>query len=523
MTTALANSTTTGILPANTYLRVLGNSIVTITRNGAFVASQSTARDNYIGPYPVDSDYSVVAGDASIDIKLTGEEGPTEALVPAHLRTVNNNTVLVGADGSEILFSSDFAKRDGFTIDAVVWDSWRSGKGTYTVSASGAGTATFKADALFPRQSDYVTEGLAASYVQQTHSSIPYQLPQLSADDVLLVPVKLTAYTTQAVPNYPAAVTVNVFVSSDGFSTKSATMTGYLHPIKFGEWGIAVIPCSTFSSANGQLVTDKFNWTGVRLTNAGSDGSTPMTATVAGIYKQRNRRPKLIIEFDDAWAGVYTYAFPAMQALGIPGTICVIAGTVGTAGYCTDAQLREMKAAGWNMIVHGFYNHSDLVNEAGVLADVLVNQAYVRSLGDDGFDYVLPQGVLETYTNAALATAGIKTSRTTKAIATAPEPDVAMISSPMLLLARPITNAAGVSSLLDFIDNAILQQSTAIIYGHDIKVTVIDANQDISVANWNSLIAEIGARVSSQNFARQGAIDAITMREWRSIVSFDQS
>lgn len=102
MTTAAANSTTTGTLPANTYLRVLGDSIVTITRDGLFVASQSTARDNFVGPYPLDSNYSVVAGGAAIDIKVTGVEGPTEARVPAKLSTdANGNTVLVGADGDE--------------------------------------------------------------------------------------------------------------------------------------------------------------------------------------------------------------------------------------------------------------------------------------------------------------------------------------------------------------------------------------------------------------------------------------
>jgi hypothetical protein len=107
MTAAVANSTTTGTLPANTTLRVLGDSIVTITRDGAFVASQSTARDNFVGPYPVDSSYSVVAGGAAIDISLKDDSGTGEALVPAMLTTdANGNTVLVWPDGTEVPLSS---------------------------------------------------------------------------------------------------------------------------------------------------------------------------------------------------------------------------------------------------------------------------------------------------------------------------------------------------------------------------------------------------------------------------------
>lgn len=104
MTTAAANSTTTGTLPANTLLRVLGASIVTITRNGAVVATQSTERDNFVGPYPTDTSYSVVAGGAAVDISVKDGGGVSEALVPAKLSTdANNNTVLVDAVGNVII------------------------------------------------------------------------------------------------------------------------------------------------------------------------------------------------------------------------------------------------------------------------------------------------------------------------------------------------------------------------------------------------------------------------------------
>lgn len=134
MTTAAANSTTTGTLPANTLLRVLGDSIVTMTRDGAFVAKQSTARDNFVGPYPTDTTYSVVAGGAAINIDVMDEDGESEALVPAYLRTVNGNTVLAGAGGVNrqlaqgprtVLFGDSMTDfwEEGLPITAASFDS----------------------------------------------------------------------------------------------------------------------------------------------------------------------------------------------------------------------------------------------------------------------------------------------------------------------------------------------------------------------------------------------------------------
>lgn len=101
MTTAAANSTTGGTLPANLLLRVLGDSIVTISRAGAAIATQSTARDNFVGPYPDETAYSVVAGGGAVDIALVNSERAlvVDTEVPVMSKTVNGATVLVGADG----------------------------------------------------------------------------------------------------------------------------------------------------------------------------------------------------------------------------------------------------------------------------------------------------------------------------------------------------------------------------------------------------------------------------------------
>jgi len=58
------------------------------------------------------------------------------------------------------------------------------------------------------------------------------------------------------------------------------------------------------------------------------------------------------IQFDDAYASVYSTVFPLMQARGLKGTAYVPQSAVGTAGKMTEANLLEMYAAGWDIANH---------------------------------------------------------------------------------------------------------------------------------------------------------------------------
>lgn len=60
----------------------------------------------------------------------------------------------------------------------------------------------------------------------------------------------------------------------------------------------------------------------------------------------------LYIQFDDNAAGVYTLAYPYMDAAGIKGTIYAVSDWIGQAGRMTSAQLQEVYAAGWDIGNH---------------------------------------------------------------------------------------------------------------------------------------------------------------------------
>ncbi|GEM49959.1 polysaccharide deacetylase family protein [Deinococcus cellulosilyticus] len=60
----------------------------------------------------------------------------------------------------------------------------------------------------------------------------------------------------------------------------------------------------------------------------------------------------VIVTIDDGYEDVYTQAFPALKELGIPATFFVITEKVGTEGFVTWEQLKEMQAAGWEIQSH---------------------------------------------------------------------------------------------------------------------------------------------------------------------------
>jgi len=61
-----------------------------------------------------------------------------------------------------------------------------------------------------------------------------------------------------------------------------------------------------------------------------------------------------IFTFDDGLSSVYDHAFPHLRERGIRGVSFVCGSLVGTPGYMTVDQLRELQDAGWDVCSHGY-------------------------------------------------------------------------------------------------------------------------------------------------------------------------
>lgn len=105
---------------------------------------------------------------------------------------------------------------------------------------------------------------------------------------------------------------------------------------------------------------------------------------------------------DDGYDSVYNLAAPMFESYGIPITVAVIPTKVGTAGYMTLAQLRDLVYRGHSCVAHGpLQNNTNLMDApytttSDRLADIAASVAYCKQNGlltaDGEKCYVWPEG-----------------------------------------------------------------------------------------------------------------------------------
>jgi peptidoglycan/xylan/chitin deacetylase (PgdA/CDA1 family) len=82
------------------------------------------------------------------------------------------------------------------------------------------------------------------------------------------------------------------------------------------------------------------------------NGYTTVTvSTIADVIRKGGNMPAkpVAITFDNCAIGVYTLAFPVMKSLGMVGTVYVVANMINGSWMCTDKEIKELAAAGWEI------------------------------------------------------------------------------------------------------------------------------------------------------------------------------
>lgn len=221
--------------------------------------------------------------------------------------------------------------------------------------------------------------------------------------------------------------------------------------------------------------------------------------------------PRMILEFDDAFSSIYTTAFPIMRDLGLTGTIAVIRDVVGktSAGtytspfgvtisdaytYCTEAQIREMQAAGWELVVHGYNNHANAPlngNYNLIYEDIKANQEYVKSLGGNHLSYVYPGGNVVPGVSAEVCQAlGMKSARvTSKSLDFVP----GLLGDPQPFRSRSFAISAGIglTQLQTMLTRGIRGGLSMRFYGHRIVTPITDAPNEMIPSEFTTLCQQI--------------------------------
>ena len=305
--------------------------------------------------------------------------------------------------------------------------------------------------------------------------------------------------------------TLKLAVSSDAFATKSETAT-YTHHA-YREGGLiyfAAYPNSNaFVAAGSETFSSTMNALQITATSAG--GTVGGTLRVHGVWKGHRALPTVTIQFDDGWATQYQSAFQYMAARGLVGDIGVIASRVGTAGYCTLAQLQEMYAAGWGMVVHGNLHHNDasFTTRAQIVADIETNRDYIlANLGDRGaYHYIYPGGIVNTTlgSRAALVEAGMRSGRLVTSQINGRKSTG--IDNPMAMFARDLSSAYSAASDLTLLDRSIEAGASVIFYGHKLVRTGATSGIEMNYSEFQTLIDGVSDRV------RDGKVRVVTQSQ----------
>ena len=123
--------------------------------------------------------------------------------------------------------------------------------------------------------------------------------------------------------------------------------------------------------------------------------------TVFGMWiNGASNRPRITISADDGWSTQYTDMLPILEKYSLRCSFGIIGDLVGTAGYMTLTQLKDLVARGHECVVHGPIGGSGSLQNYSTYADVLRDVSFHRDylvnsgLAKNGSEkiYVYPQG-----------------------------------------------------------------------------------------------------------------------------------
>jgi peptidoglycan/xylan/chitin deacetylase (PgdA/CDA1 family) len=101
----------------------------------------------------------------------------------------------------------------------------------------------------------------------------------------------------------------------------------------------------------------------------------PVETLVDAIKKGADLPPRpVVITFDDGDISVYETAFPIMRKYGLTGVVYIVGNYMGTEGYMTAEQIKELVNAGWEVGSHS-RSHRDLTKLKPVVQRVEIVDA----------------------------------------------------------------------------------------------------------------------------------------------------
>ncbi len=223
-------------------------------------------------------------------------------------------------------------------------------------------------------------------------------------------------------------------------------------------------------------------------TNSSTTQTTQNTTSNKLTNSSYNEDP-VVITFDDGFESTYTVAFPIMQQYGIKGTVYVTPAWIGSPGYLTVTQLTALQNAGWTIANHS-WDHpplpslttTQITNEIQTTIDWLNSNGFA----DGAYHLAYPFGQYNNNVLQVASNLGIKTARTVN-WGTISIGDTDYLELPIILIRMDTTRNEWQSEL----DSSIAQGNTVIFLFHDIVTGNPVYLEDVTVANFRTIIEYI--------------------------------
>jgi peptidoglycan/xylan/chitin deacetylase (PgdA/CDA1 family) len=138
--------------------------------------------------------------------------------------------------------------------------------------------------------------------------------------------------------------------------------------------------------------------------------------SLADYLEEGNELPTkpVIISFDDGWDNQYVHALPSLEKYHYIATFFVVTNSVGTPGFLSWSQLRQMLAQGMRIGSHSrSHPRLDKINNPTVLWDQIYasKQILETELAAPVNEFAYPYGAYNSTTEATVKSAGYKTAR----------------------------------------------------------------------------------------------------------------
>lgn len=192
------------------------------------------------------------------------------------------------------------------------------------------------------------------------------------------------------------------------------------------------------------------------------------------------------LTFDDGWLSQFTEARRKMDEYGFSGTVYVIKEKIGTAGYMTVKQLKELQdVSGWSVSCHGSTPYTGMTGAQldkyfGEIKDYMVKNGLVSGMDDVSY----PNGAADSIVFEKVK----KYFRSGRSITESPEyyPPV----NPYSLRIKNVVMSTPVSEIDEAVANAIKEKEWLILCFHKIEPSP-DTSTEYSIADFEKVIDSI--------------------------------